>query len=174
MKTINEKYKMPVTPLAKKEAIVQGDKYRFTVLTDRMIRIEYNENGIFEDRATQVVVNRDFEVPEFKVKKDDEKIEIITEGMSLTYYTGRKFTANSLFANFKGANALAWYTWHYGDGNKANLKGTARTLDNVDGECELEDGILSRKHFTQIDDSNSLLLEENRALAIYLYSKCNN
>ena len=161
MKIINEKYKMSVTPLAKKEAIVQGDKYRFTILTDRLIRIEYNENGIFEDRATQVVINRDFEVPKYELKKDDNKIEIMTEYMSLTYYTGRKFTPNSLFANFKGINDLARNVWHYGEDNILNLKGTARTLDTVDGECELNDGILSKNRFTQIDDSKSLLLEEN-------------
>ena len=41
MKRINEKYKLPVTPKANDKAIVMGDKYRFTVLTDRLIRMEY-------------------------------------------------------------------------------------------------------------------------------------
>ena len=36
-----------------------GDKYRITVLTDRLIRLEYSENGRFEDRASFAVVNRD-------------------------------------------------------------------------------------------------------------------
>ena len=155
---------MTVTPLAKKEAMIAGDKYRFTVLTDRIIRIEYNEDGIFEDRATQIVVNRDFEIPEFELKKDDEKIEIVTEYMTLIYYTGRKFTPNSLFAKFRGKNANSINNWHYGDGNKKNLKGTARTLDEVNGECKLDSGILSRKNFTQIDDSRSLILEEDGSL----------
>ena len=164
MQTIKEKYKMSVTPLAKKEAIIQGEKYRFTVLTDRLIRIEYNENGVFEDRATQVVVNRSFDVPEFEVKRDEEKIEIVTRHMLLTYYTGRVFTANSLFAKFEGRNANSWNNWYYGSGNKKNLKGTVRTLDEVDGECELDDGILSRNNFVQMDDSHSLILEENGLL----------
>lgn len=161
MKRINEMYKAPVTPLAKKEAIIQGDKYRFTVLTGRMIRIEYSENGVFEDRATQIVTNRDFDLPEFEVRCDDEKIEIITDYLILTYYTGRKFTQNSLWANFKGKNALAWNHWHYGDKCSDNLKGTARTLDAIDGEIELEDGIMARCKFTTIDDSKSLLLGED-------------
>lgn len=33
------------SPKADERAIIKGDKYRFTILTDRMIRIEYNENG---------------------------------------------------------------------------------------------------------------------------------
>ena len=165
MQTLNEKYIMAVTPVAKKEAEIAGDKYRFTVLTDRMIRIEYNEDGIFEDRATQIVVNRDFEVPDFELKKDDEKIEIVTEYMTLIYYTGRKFTPNSLFAKFRGKNANSINDWRYGDGNKKNLKGTARTLDEANGERELNSGILSRKNFTQIDDSASLILEEDGTLS---------
>ena len=61
------KYRIKTSPIAKKEAIIKGDKYRFTILTSRMVRIEYSENGIFEDRATQIVYNRDFDVPEFTV-----------------------------------------------------------------------------------------------------------
>lgn len=161
MKSIKERYKMKVTPLAKKEAMVLGENYRFTVLTERMIRIEYNENGVFEDRATQIVVNRDFDIPKFEVKQDEEKIEIDTKYLTITYYIGRKFTQNSLFARLKGIHSSSINDWRYGAGNKFNLKGTARTLDQVNGECELDDGILSSRTFVQFDDSRSLILEEN-------------
>ena len=30
------------------EAIVKGDKFRFTILTSRLIRIEYSENGVLK------------------------------------------------------------------------------------------------------------------------------
>ena len=30
-------------------AIVRGDKYRFTVLTPELIRLEYQEEGVFEN-----------------------------------------------------------------------------------------------------------------------------
>ena len=67
MGRVSEKYKIKMSPVANRKAIVQGDKYRFTVLTPQLIRLEYDEAGIFEDRATQVVLNRNYPVPEFRV-----------------------------------------------------------------------------------------------------------
>ncbi|MBR5739346.1 MAG: hypothetical protein IKY02_05090, partial [Lachnospiraceae bacterium] len=49
--------------------VVSGEHYRFTVLTDRLIRMEYDENGIFEDRATQHMFYRDFPKSEYTAEK---------------------------------------------------------------------------------------------------------
>lgn len=59
--------------------------------------------------------------------------------------------------------------WNYGD-TVQDLGGTARTLDNADGAIPLEHGLLSRAGYTLVDDSTSLVLEEDgrvelRALA---------
>ena len=67
-----EEYKLEAHPVSKKEAIIQGDCYRITMLTSALVRLEYNSEGVFEDRATQSVLNRDFPVPEFKVVEDEE------------------------------------------------------------------------------------------------------
>lgn len=176
MGRISERYLYKTTPLCKEEAVVQGSCYRFTVLTERLIRLEYSENGKFEDRATQVVINRDFEVPEFTVTNREDKIIIRTDCMEITYFGG-KFTPNSLSAKFAGKNGGIRYEWHFGD-NELNLKGTARTLDTVDGECELEDGIMSRAGMAVLDDSNSLIIandgwidvRENKSTDIYLFA----
>lgn len=40
----------PYTPAANPRAIVVSGRARFTVLTDRVIRIEWSRNGTFEDR----------------------------------------------------------------------------------------------------------------------------
>ena len=53
-------YKMKTSPEASQENIVKGERYRITMLTDVLVRLEYSEDGIFEDRATQMVINRDF------------------------------------------------------------------------------------------------------------------
>lgn len=45
-----------------KACIVQGEKYRFSVLTPFMMRMEYSETGVFEDLQTQTVLNREFPV----------------------------------------------------------------------------------------------------------------
>lgn len=72
-----EEYKLEAHPVSKKEAIIQGDCYRITMLTSALVRLEYNSEGVFEDRATQSVLNRDFPVPEFKVVEDEEELVII-------------------------------------------------------------------------------------------------
>lgn len=156
MGRINSKYIYKTTPQCRPEAIVAGDKYRFTVLTDRLIRMEYSESGVFEDRATQTVINRVTDTPEFRVRESSGTLKISTAGMELTYHGGT-FTKNSLSAKFTGSGR---YEWHFGE-NEFNLKGTARTLDTVDGECELEDGIMSRCAMTVLDDSRSLILADD-------------
>ena len=40
--------------------IISGKKYRITMLTQSLVRLEYSENVVFEDRPTQAVINRDF------------------------------------------------------------------------------------------------------------------
>lgn len=52
MGRISKTYRIKANPVANNGAIVQGDSYRFTVLTPQLIRLEYNEFGRFEDRAT--------------------------------------------------------------------------------------------------------------------------
>ena len=45
-------------PLADSAAMVVSGKVRFTVLTSRMIRIQYSNTSKFEDRATFAIVNQ--------------------------------------------------------------------------------------------------------------------
>ena len=61
------------------DCVVQGDKYRFTVLTSRMLRMEYSEDGVFEDRPTQIVWNRKIDHPVFRVTDTEDCLEIDTE-----------------------------------------------------------------------------------------------
>jgi len=162
---IDEKYQYETTPKANEKAIIKGDKYRFTVLTSRLIRIEYNEDGYFEDRATQTVVNRVFDVPEFEVLDTDSLLTITTEHFILTY-TKQPFSPNSLFIEYTGknvgmmGNVAAPSTWNYGD-IYGTLDGTTRTLDGKNGECPLEKSIMSRGKVTILDDSKSLIICED-------------
>lgn len=165
MKKLNSVCQYKTNPMADKSAMVCGDKYRFTVLTSRLIRIEYNESGIFEDRATQTVVNRLFDVPEFQVIEDRGLLRIITDKVELRY-TKEPFSGNSLTACYTGTNASAHAgrlspEWHFGEKTRFNLKGTARTLDQINGACELEDGIMSKGEITVLDDSHTLVITED-------------
>lgn len=164
---IDKRFKYEVTPKANERAVVKGEKYRFTVLTSGLIRIEYDENGVFEDRATQTVVNRVFPVPEFSVSKNGGILTIATKNVELTYAEGKPFSQYTLSARYIGKNAgvlSAEYDghpcdrWYFGLKSCGNLKGTARTLDGVDGECPLDDGIMSTGSIVVLDDSKTLAL----------------
>ena len=73
-----ERFRYDTNGKALPENIVSGKKYRFTVLTDRLIRMEYDPSGNFEDRATQVVFFRDFPKNSFSVRKENGILEIDT------------------------------------------------------------------------------------------------
>ena len=54
-----KKFMLEGNPVCRKEAVIVGDHFRITMLTTALIRFEYSEDGGFEDRATQMVCNRD-------------------------------------------------------------------------------------------------------------------
>ena len=70
---INE-FKIKTHGLCNPKSIVQGEKYRISVLTESLLRLEYSEDGIFEDRATQTVVNRNFPEVSFEVKETEDAL----------------------------------------------------------------------------------------------------
>ena len=148
-------------PKANEKAQVVAGNARFTVLTPQMIRMEWSEDGKFEDRATLTFVNRKLEVPPFKVKQSKSKLTITTSNVTLTYRKGAKFSAENLSAEILVAGKKV--VWHYGDEDTQNLMGTTRTLDGYYGYnhpknrkkrlSEMETGLLSRGGWTVVDDS---------------------
>ena len=79
-----------------KEAIFQGQTYRITVLSERLLRLEYNKDGIFFDDLTEQVINRNFEVPEFQIQQDDKFLEITTKYFKLQYIKEKPFLGSKL------------------------------------------------------------------------------
>ncbi len=158
---MNEEYvpshfKIDYKSKANKEAVVQGEKYRFTFLTDRFIRLEYSETGIFEDRASQKFLHRYQELPKFKTTIKENKLTIKTKYLELKYNMEEPFLTNSLSIKLKDGTK-----WKYGTKEKNNRLGTARTLDQVDGDnLVLEPGLFSLEGYVVIDDSTSALLDK--------------
>ena len=143
-------------PKADEKAQVVAGNARFTVLTPQLIRMEWSEDGKFEDRATLTFVNRKLEVPQFKVRQSKSKLTITTSNVTLTYLKGAKFSAENLKAEIlvNGEKVV----WHYGDVDTQNLMGTTRTLDGADGaklrkKDPMELGLLSRSGWSVVDDS---------------------
>ena len=155
-------------PKADPKAVVTAGNARFTVLTDRLIRMEWSPDGRFEDRATLAFVNRKLPVPAFASAVRDGGCTIDTGKVKLTY-AGGEFSPATLTA--EGA---AFGRWRYGDADRGNLYGTRRTLDKVDDfetlmkplvssqtknggsiGARMEEGLLSRDGWTVVDDSTN-------------------
>lgn len=157
MDNIPPQFQLAFLPQAAPESVIIFSQARFTVLTARMIRIEYDPLGEFEDRPSQPFWNRQQATPYFEVSQSETGLEIMTEYLHLHYQAdGEGFTADNLTITLKESGRV----WHYGDDNSGNLLGTARTLDLADGQITLEPGLLSRQGWTVIDDSETLVFNE--------------
>lgn len=156
--------------------IAYSDKNtRFTVITERVIRMEYSPSGEFTDNPSFIAVNRDYPSVDYDVRIENGWINIATSVINLKYKQGSgKFTEKNtaISASFGRKNI----SWKPGMVQKANLKGTYRTLDGMDGDLQtmdwlqdskkgeklkLEDGILARDGWTLIDDSQGFLFDND-------------
>lgn len=155
-----DNYRLPMQPKARAEAVVAGDCYRFTVLTASLIRMEYQPEGHFTDEATQTVLCRDFPVPAFHVTEGEDALEIVTDKLHLRY-DRRPFSPEGLSVRLRESFHIHGSIWRYGDAIE-DLKGTARTLDGVNGKTELERGLMSRGGFTVLDDSGTALVTDSQ------------
>lgn len=154
------------------DSCVTGDCYRFTLLTERILRMEYDPEGIFEDRPSQTVLNRNFPTPEYHVKDTEDRLEIDCLNFHLTYHYGKekRFTENSLVIDAKNNFSNYGARWHFGAVNYGdpprhhNLYGTARTLDRADGRIPLERGLMDSSGHSFFDDSETALFEPDGSL----------
>jgi alpha-glucosidase (family GH31 glycosyl hydrolase) len=149
---------LETSPVARPEAVVSGERWRVTVLADGLVRIEWSEDGGFEDRASTFAIHRDLPVPEFDVIDGEDAVEVATARLRLVFDRG-PFSAAGLSVHLLGSRSSD-NVWRYGEPLR-NLGGTARTLDDVDGRVALEPGILSSRGLAALDDSSSFLFTDD-------------
>jgi hypothetical protein len=161
---MDARFRIPLSPVAHDAAVVQGERFRITVLTAGLVRIEWAADGVFEDRASTFALHRDLPVPGFRLVESDEVLEVLTEHLHLTY-DRRRPSPSGLKVDFVGG-ITAWHsTWRFGDAD-ASLHGTARTLDVVDGRTPLGPGVVAEGGVAVLDDSGSFLLTEDGWVAV--------
>jgi alpha-glucosidase (family GH31 glycosyl hydrolase)/putative sterol carrier protein len=149
-------------PLADPRSVVQGANWRFTVLTPRLLRLEYSLEGAFEDRPSQVFWFRRQPVPDFEMRETDDRVQIETNYLLLSYtISDAGFTPQTLSIILKETGTV----WQYGEDDNLNLRGTVRTLDNVDGALALEQGLVSRAGWSVYEDSKNLVFDKTGWLA---------
>jgi len=147
---------------ANPKAIVQNGFVRFTVLTPKLIRMEYDPAGNFEDRPTQIFWHREMPVPKFSQKLEGDSLIIETDDLKLQYKV-QDFGFYHRFLQIQLKDS--GFVWHFGDKNNSNLLGTVRTLDRIDGAVPLNPGLLSRTGWSLVDDSDSLVFNDDGWLA---------
>lgn len=148
-------------------AIVVEGNARFTVLTPRLIRLEWDSSRKFNDRPSFVVINRKLPVPSFTKTIKNGWLHISTAQLELRYrLRSGKFNEQNLQIIYH--DPAQNFTWKPGLKQKDNLKGTYRTLDRFDGNIkdgnevmQLEDGLISKDGWHLIDDSKSLLFDNS-------------
>ena len=63
-------------PKASESSTVIVGNARFTILTPKLLRMEWSEDGKFEDRATLTFINRKLPVPGFKFSTNGTTVTI--------------------------------------------------------------------------------------------------
>lgn len=155
--TENNRFKWEVHPIANEANIVKGKKCRFTILTPSLIRMEYDKEGIFEDRASQSFFYRNFKPVDYVVDETDASLRVETEKLILSYVKEAEFAVDTLSIRLKCEPASVW---NYSE-DFEELGGTASTLDGINGPIALGVGVCSRNGFSVIDDSNRMMLDDD-------------
>lgn len=168
---------------AKQEAIIQGQKFRITILTERLVRLEYSPSFIFNDLKTELVSNRNFSVPKFDKRENDDFLEIETAYFKLSYSKEADFKASALSPtkNLKIELKNKNFTWYYGHPEVRNYYGSNISSEIKDGKEIINRGLYSDDGVVSFDDSENYRISEtgsleepikgNKDIYVFLYDK---
>lgn len=142
---------------------VRHGKVRLSVPDAACIRIEVDEQALFEDRPSWFAVNRSGgPVAEARIIEHPERLEVLTPYLRLILQRGDGVDlAGRLYADILQSGKV-FSRWHFGDFNRENFGGSICTLDRLDGPAELEEGLFSAAGWYLYDDSASPLQEGDR------------
>jgi len=168
---------LPYEPKALAEAslLAPDGHARFTILTPRLIRMELDPHGSFENRASLAFVNRAVSpVPKFSHSLVSSGLSTVlrieTEELRLEYVLGSgKFDAGTLkVTSLNPKSAFRYWDANMtSDQDPGNLFGTYRTLDSQDNpslNCTLNKqqhcvfGLVSRSGWALVDDTDTPIL----------------
>ncbi len=166
-----EAFKVETKAVTDEKYTVVCGNTRFSVLTDRLLRVEVSKSGKFCDEATQSVWYRNFCTPHFEKTEKGNLIIIKTDRAEFRY----NISANKMECIVLDGKRITNF-------NADNLKGTKRTLDQSFGAVRLGSGVMSRSGVATLDDSKSLLVvgkgdilpRENKESDIYFFAYGND
>lgn len=149
--------------VSKQKSIIQGEKYRITVLSERLVRLEYSEDGIFNDFPTELAIDRDFAVPKFHVKQDRSLLQITTSYFKLSYLKEKPFIGNKInpMSNLKIDLLHADRTWYYKHPEARTYPAPYLDLMTDAGKNKGMKSLYSLDGFVSLDDSKTFLIGED-------------
>ena len=152
-----------------KKTVVQGSNYRISVLSERVVRLEFSEAGVFIDQPTQLISRRNIGIPDFSVRQDANIVEVTTKYFLLTYIKGQPFTGTkvdpmknlkiTLLSRERDRNK----DWYLGNPEVRNMYGNMVGVD-VSIPKNLEKGLYSLDGFSTLDDSLSKVISTDGTL----------
>ncbi len=150
---------------------IKGVKYRITVITERVVRLEYSPSGNFVDAPTQNIYNRNFGACEYTLRQDTNMLEITTKYFKLVYVKEQPFIGTkidpmkNLRVTLISSNEKdKQRDWYYSHVEARNMNGNIVGID-VDTKTS-EKGLYSLEGFASLDDSNSLIINSDGTTAM--------
>src|SRR5258708_19738727 len=80
-----DRIRMQVNPVASAGSVLVCGRARFTMLTERLVRLEWSPERYFEDRGTFAFPNRNAQVPTFSHDSPAAQWDINTNNLPLPY-----------------------------------------------------------------------------------------
>ena len=71
---MKEHFRCSMKPVPNPANVIQGEQYRITLITDRLVRFEYESQGRFVDDATQTVWYRDLGMVPFERREKNGRL----------------------------------------------------------------------------------------------------
>ena len=118
-----------------KRAILEGKNYRISIISERIVRLEFSPDGKFLDKPTQLIKKRDIGLPDFSVRQDKHVMEITTRYFVLTYLKGKPFLGSNvdpmkyLKITLKAHDKDRCKDWYVGHPEAKNLLGNMVGVD---------------------------------------------
>ena len=147
--------------ISNKESCIIGNKYRITILTPRLARLEYTPSGKFIDDPTALVINRTFPKTPYGITESETLIQIDTGIFTITYVKDKDFKAGNLGSNLKAVINNTTIEWQMNSPQVKNLRGINYSIDSIKDKIILDTGLYSLDGYAVVKDNTPVLTEND-------------
>ena len=147
--------------ISNKESCIIGNKYRITILTPRLARLEYTPSGKFIDDQTALVINRTFPKTPYGITESETLIQIDTGIFTITYVKDKDFKAGNFGSNLKAVINNTTIEWQMNSPQVKNLRGINYSIDSIKDKIILDTGLYSLDGYAVVKDNTPVLTEND-------------